>query len=487
MRVSSRVAAGARSRSSPAAVLVLAAGLLAATLASPARGQAINGGLSISPSLNLATPIRPGLPFFPDTVLPTVHPIYGDPFGLRNRLRDRGVDILADLRSELGGNVSGGTQRTSAMVNQIGLEADIDWNRLARIPGLSTSMVVVNRTGASVSGGYGDSFVRSQDLLRSSSGGAVAHLVYAYAEEKIAHGRLALQLGREPVALDFASSPLNCAFLSNALCGNPKALTGRDPGFSVYPNSTWAGRLIAYPLRNLYVQAGLFALDTGADAGATFDHTGWQFDSARIKGTTSVGEIGYIPSIGPHALIGHYKAGIAHEHGPFTEIGTDVKGAALGVTGRAARNASNRTKEWVLFDQMLVRHGAGIDGGLIVVGGYVHNQPSVSNYGDQRYLGLVDRGFLKRRPADTVGLLYSTVSASEVLTETQRLQTAHRHRLSNGAGGVQTSETIFEAFYDMHVCTGLNVAPDVQYVIRPNAEARIPNATVLSVRSRVSF
>ncbi|MCQ8278098.1 carbohydrate porin [Acetobacteraceae bacterium KSS8] len=486
MRVSSRMASSAPSRSLPATVC-LAAGLLAAALAGPARAQAINGGLSISPSLNLATPLQANLPFFPDTVLPTVHPLYGDPFGLRNGLRDRGVDILADMRNELGGNLTGGTQRTSAMVNQIGLEADIDWNRLAHIPGFSTSMVVVNRTGASVSGGYGDAFVRSQDILRSSSGGAVAHLVYAYAEEKIAHGRLALQLGREPVALDFAASPLNCAFMSNAICGNPKALTGRDPGFSVYPNSTWAGRLIAYPLRNLYVQAGLFAFDTGADAGATFDHTGWQFDSARIKGTTSVGEVGYIPSLGQSGLIGHYKVGIAHEHGPLSEIGTDVNGGPLGVTGRPARNASNRNKEWVLFDQMLVRHGAGIDNGLIVVGGYVHNQPDVNSYGDERYLGLVDRGFWRSRPADTLGLLYATVSASEVLTETQRLQAARGKRLSNGATGVQTAETIFEAFYDMRVCTGLSVAPDVQYIINPNAERRIPNAVVLGVRTRVSF
>ncbi|WP_025886176.1 tricarballylate/proton symporter TcuC [Asaia prunellae] len=344
-------------------LLILILGITGSFQPRQAQAQAINGGLALSPSLALATPLAPDLPFFPGIMMPVVHPIYGDPWHLRNRLRDRGIDVLLDMRNEFSANATGGTRRTSSMVNQLGLETDIDWNRLARIPGLSTSVVVVNRSGANTSPNFGDSFVRSQDILRSSSGGAAAHLVLAYAEEKIAHGRLAIQLGREPVALNFAASPLNCAFMTNAICGNPKVLTGRDPGFSVYPNSTWAGRIIAYPLRNLYVQAGLFAYDPGSDAGPKFNHTGWQLNSSRLTGTTSVGEIGYIPSFGPHRLIGHYKIGMASIHAPLNHVSEAADGSALGVTGRTPRHMNGRLKAWILFDQMLLRHGKGIDSG----------------------------------------------------------------------------------------------------------------------------
>ncbi|WP_025886175.1 carbohydrate porin [Asaia prunellae] len=121
------------------------------------------------------------------------------------------------------------------------------------------------------------------------------------------------------------------------------------------------------------------------------------------------------------------------------------------------------------------------------MGGYAHNQPSVSTYGDEHYVGLLDRGFIRSRPGDTIGILYANVAVTGALNETQRLQLKNHRPFSNGATGVQKSETVFSLFYDMHVMTGLNLAPDFQYIIHPNAQRNIRDAVVFGFRTRISL
>jgi hypothetical protein len=50
---------------------------------------------------------------------------------------------------------------------------------------------------------------------------------------------------------DFAASPLDCSFMSNELCGNPKKPPAGAFGFSAWPDST---RVRARPT---YIQVGL--------------------------------------------------------------------------------------------------------------------------------------------------------------------------------------------------------------------------------------
>ena len=47
---------------------------------------------------------------------------------------------------------------------------------------------------------------------------------------------------------DFASSPLYCNYMNNALCGDPKALPAADFGHSAYPDAIWGGRVRISPI-----------------------------------------------------------------------------------------------------------------------------------------------------------------------------------------------------------------------------------------------
>jgi porin len=46
---------------------------------------------------------------------------------------------------------------------------------------------------------------------------------------------------------------------------------------------------------------------------------------------------------------------------------------------------------------------------------------------------------------------------------------------------------VFEANYDIHVFRGVSFQPDFQYVIHPNAQTNIADATVFGFKAHVSF
>ena len=125
------------------------ASLLAATATVPALAQTSNSGAGIGSSQQVAQPRAETQAI--KNVAPSVEHLLGDLGGLRTRLKDRGVYLLLDGITEFAGNVSGGTRKGATFANQVALEADIDWQRLAGITGLSTHVIAVNRSGSNTS------------------------------------------------------------------------------------------------------------------------------------------------------------------------------------------------------------------------------------------------------------------------------------------------------------------------------------------------
>ncbi len=157
---------------------------------------------------------------------PAAERLFGDWGGLQSDLIRQGIGLKFDFVTEFAGNVSGGTRQGATFANQAGLNADINWERLAGIVGLSTHLTIVNRSGSNDSRVFGDNLLPVQEIY--GSGGDVAfHLVSVYAQETLMDRRLDIELGRMNVENDFGSSPLYCNFMNNALCGGPEGATGR--------------------------------------------------------------------------------------------------------------------------------------------------------------------------------------------------------------------------------------------------------------------
>ena len=451
-------------------------GLLSATLlAWPACAQTTNSGVGIGPSQQVAQPLESE-----KDIAPTVEHLLGDAGGLRSRLEAHGISLLLDGVTEFAGNVSGGTRQGATFANQVGFEADIDWQRAARLPGFSTHVIIVNRSGSSDSHLFGDNLEPVQEIY-GSGGDTAVHLVSAYAQEMLFSHRLDIAFGRMNVENDFASSPLYCNYMNNALCGDPKALPGGDVGHSAYPDAAWAVRLRVWSIMETYLQAGVYEVNQATYTYPAF-RSGFKFDASRDSGIYLPVEVGYEPTFGATNMPGHYKIGLGMDtSGSFTPFA-----AALTPNSPAPRRTGN-TQLWLLADQMLLRQGKGDTDGIIALGGFIHNDPTRSTYAEQYFAGLLDHGAWMVRPEDTIGLLVSYNTVSSVLGKVQATEQELGLPISNNATGPQTREIILEANYDIHVTRGVNVQPEVQYIVHPNAQAGIHDAVVLGFKAHVEF
>lgn len=459
------------------------AGLLAsAGAAATARAQVTDHAIGAAPGSPGSQPAPPTTTQAIDA--PPAEHLLGDWGGVQPELTALGINLQVDGISEFAGNVSGGTRQGATFANQIGIQNDINWERLAGITGLSTHVIMVNRTGSSDSRQFGDNLMPVQEIY--GSGGDVAvHLVSIYAQETLLDRRFDLAAGRMNVENDFASSPLYCNYMNNVLCGDPKALPGGDIGHSAYPDAVWAARVKVRPTEQTYVTTGVYEVNQGLYSDANF-RTGFRFDTSQDSGFYLPVELGWEPLLGAGKLPGHYKLGFGYDTSSgYKDFGNVL--ASAGVPGYETKTRSGSSQFWALADQMLVRNGDGDKTGLIALAGLVKNDGNNTQYESQYFLGLLDHGFWAARPDDGVGLLATYVDVSGRLADVEATEFASGLPLSNNATGVQSHEVVIETNYDIHVVRGLNFQPDFQYVIRPNAQANIPNAAVLGFRAHVSF
>ena len=460
--------------------VALATLLAAALWAYPAVAQTSNSGVGIGPSQQVAAPGQTPAPAAQKGVAPSVEHLLGDVGGYRSNLESHGIYLLLDATTEFAGNVSGGTREGSSFASQIGLEADIDWQRLADLRGFSTHVIMVSRAGSSASHLFGDNFLPVQEIY-GAGGNVAVHLVSFYAQEQLYDDRLDIAGGRMNVENDFASSPLYCNYMNNSLCGDPKALPGGDIGHSAFPDAAWAIRIRARPTPASYIQTGVYEVNQGLYSDANF-RSGFKFDSSQDSGVYLPVEAAYEPVLGDAKLPGHYKVGFGYDtSSTYTDFSSALTSSSV------TPHHTGNTQVWILTDQMLHRQGDGDQDGIIALAGFVHNDPRNTAYAEQYFAGLVDRAFWSSRPKDAAGVLlsYNTVSGS--LTRTQELEAEFGLPVSNSATGPQTHEMIFELNYDVHVVNGVNFEPDFQYVFRPNAQADIHDAAVFGFKAHVEF
>jgi len=198
-------------------------------------------------------------------------------------------------------------------------------------------------------------------------------------------------------------------------------------------------------------------------------------------------ELGYEPQIGAAKLPGHYKLGATYDTSTYRDLYVDAGGDPIAFSGLPGRPHEGRGSVYLLADQMLARTGKGSTDGIIVLGGYVHSSPRTSRLEDLAYAGVLATGVVPGRPKDVIGLLVIGVKVSGALERTQELEVTQGLPLMNMADGVQTHETVIEANYDIHVVDGFHLMPDFQYVVRPGATQRFPNAAVIGLKIGLSL
>ena len=454
---------------------LLTAGAVIALGSGPAFAQLDSGsGLVASSKVNNVPGPNFGMPPLPapEALVPQVN----------QYLSQYGTAVLLDNVNEFAGIVSGPHQE-SGNAGQYSLEWDQDWYKLAGIPGLETHSIAVGRYGINVGPNFGDTLDQTQEIY--GAGGNVAiHLVFFYAEETLAHGRVNIAAGRAPMENDFDSNPLNCNFMNNSLCGNAKGITDNSANAS-YPDAQWMIRPRVRPIPQLYIQTGIYFTEDNTYNKTNGYRSGFHIDGSHINGEAFPIEVGYEPKIGPDAMPGHYKVGFMFENRAHNtwELPTDP-----------VETRKGGSQEWIQFDQMLVRQGPGATDGIIVIGNANHNDPRYSVRDYQLNIAAIDRDFWKARPLDTIGVLFNYQTVSSRLSKIQSEEEEFGLPISGGdfgtfpgAAGVQNHVFNVELNYQIHVFRGVTFAPDFQYFIRPNGEGSLPDAAVVGFKTHIQL
>jgi porin len=238
--------------------------------------------------------------------------LFGDWGGVRTYLGDLGIDFNLDYTTETAGNVSGGLRQGIDFAQQIGMQLDLDWQKLAGIQGFSTHFAAVNRAGRNLSTDYiGDNVLQAQEIYGAGFDMAV-HGVWLYGQQKLFDDRVDIVFGRVFPGMDFAASPLYCNFMTLTICGHPRALTA-EQGFIDWPQNTWGGRVRARPTPETYVMVGVYASQPFPAGG----RSGFDWSTNRVTGAFYVGELAWEPVFGRDQLPGHYKIGLGYDTSNF--------------------------------------------------------------------------------------------------------------------------------------------------------------------------
>ncbi|UAK25255.1 carbohydrate porin [Sphingomonas nostoxanthinifaciens] len=408
--------------------------------------------------------------------------LFGDWGGVRTRLVDAGIDLMASYLSETAGVASGGLRRGVAYADQEKLQADIDLETLVNLKGWSVHGTLLSRHGYSASSSFlGDDLDAVQEIY-GATGNANIHLGQLYLQH-MSGGPIGVDVkfGRLPVGADFNTSPLYCGFLSLGMCPQPRGQS-IDGSFSVDPSSTWGGRL-KLGEGHLSIAAGAYQVRPRYGGPSGFD---WGLSNT--TGYVVPVEAVWSPSFGPGKLQGHYKLGLTYDSSDRPDL---TPGGTL---------HSHSVSYYASFDQMLIRIGKGGADGVMLLGGWTHADPDTAIFRDYGFIGLVARGIVPSRPADALQLLATHGWISHSLTDAQRVALVEGMTLPTGfapapgsfagpatAPGVQTATTVYEANYAMHVARGLILTPDFQYVVHPGAATSVPNATIFAGRAEIDF
>jgi porin len=446
-------------------------------------GKATNAGVGQVSSQEVNQPLVPVQGPAPETHL------FGDWDGFRTRLDNLGIHLSMDYITESAGVVAGGIRHGVDYAHQIGIEADIDWERLAGIAGLTTHTVIVNRAGRNASADYvGDTVIQAQEIFGAGFDQAV-NLVEFYAEESLQHDRINLAAGRFFQGADFAASPLYCNFMTLTICGHPRALTA-EQDFVDWPRSVWGARARFRPTTDTYVMAGVYQSQPFPTSTENYTQGGYSGFNWTFRGTTGVSvpvELAYEPVIGRDQLPGHYKVGMTWDTSSFPDNYADAAGGSFVLSGLPPRSDKGRAQIWVTFDQMVVRTGRYQNDGLILLAAYAHDDPQTSLFRNFVWLGMLYSGFWPSRHSDQIGFAYTYYDVSDQLTATEELQASLGDPLEGGARGVQSHASVFELNYNLPLYRGVQVQPELEYFIRPGGTHAVPNAFLLGLKTHVSF
>jgi porin len=203
------------------------------------------------------------------------------------------------------------------------------------------------------------------------------------------------------------------------------------------------------------------------------------------SGSTGVlipAELGWLPKFGN--LQGSYKFGGWYDTSTAPDVVTDINGNPAVLSGQPLLQSRGRYGVYVNFLQQVIRPSQASSAGalsLFLNATMADRRTATTDY--QIAGGLTYTGPFQSRPEDDIGFAVGTTHVNGRIAWSEELQ----NLAGLGPVAVQGNEYSMEFYYTYRPLAGLQVRPNIQYVIDPGGTSTHPNALVFGLKTVANF
>jgi porin len=394
----------------------------------------------------------------------------GDWGGVRDNWLNHGVAITPTWIGEVFGNPSGGAGQGVISDGIFNVALDLNLDRMSDSPIFDDTLIHANALyiyGASLSGSFVGDFSNTSNIAAYNT----VRLQELWLQKQFWEKRVSVKVGNIAVDTEFFQSSSAALFI-NGTFGAFTFIASNVPNAPVYPLASPGVRISFTPTSRFYAMAGVFGMDNGSDP-AVNNKNGTRFALNGQSGMLIMSEAGYLLNQSPNdrGLQGTYRIGSWLDTGNFQTF--DSQARANNGTGGLHSGGANYGVYGVM-DQQIYQHGAEAISMFVRTGGAPSNTNFVDWYVDA---GFNFTGFVPGRDLDIGGIGIARSRVSPDFSQS-----------SIDQGGLPfTAETVLEATYKVQLNSWWYVQPDFQYIIDPSGQQFSHNATVLGLRSGITF
>jgi porin len=401
-----------------------------------------------------------------------------DPGGVRRELRKHGIEVGAVYYGEVF-HALGGLKDGSVYDGVFELYMNADMHELGLWKGLCFHADGYQIHGRSITGDYVGGLMPVSGLEAEPS----TRLFEVWFEQHFFNDSLAIKIGQLAADAEFFYAEGGGYFLNGTWGWAPIAADNNPSGGPAYPLATPGARLAVAPTERTSLSVGIYNGDPApqcSKAGGNpqrCNDNGLDFELDDDPLLMVEGSYSYELARG--TLPGTIKIGGWNHFGDFEHQRIDVGGELIAVTGNAGRPLDNDHALYVVLDQLLWRKPGSEDAQGLGLFTRFASAPDDRNLVDFYFdVGLTFTGMIPSRPRDALAIGYAYTSISDQVSALN---------VDTGLLVPRDYEALIEVTYTTEVVTGWTLQPDFQYIINPEGGVEAKNATVIGVRSTLSF
>ncbi|MCC8975400.1 porin [Bradyrhizobium brasilense] len=398
---------------------------------------------------------------------------------LPNPFEKQGVKFAVTYIGELLGNPSGGAKRGEVYEDRFNFAADLDFEKLVGLQGLTFHANVFRIDGGGLSRGSLLNYLDVSGIEALPT----TRLYEMWFEKKWNDDKIALRAGQLAADSEFATSKYTDVF-TNASLGWPAIFALNMPsGGPSPPLAALGARFRSDVTENLTLVGAVFdgnAAGPGLDDPQLRNRYGINFRINDPPLTLYEAQFQWHAKKGDPSLAGKLKLGGWRHFGNFKDQRFDTSGLSLAdprTTGIPANFAGDYGL-YAVFEQKLFRVGHDDERGIGVFARASYSPPAqnlIDYYADG---GVEFIGLDEARPHDKLGI---SAAYAHVSPRAQALD-RYFQAVYGPAWPVRTSEALLTAVYQYEVHAGVTLQPNFQFVRRPGGGATDPLSNVKGLR-----